>query len=207
MQLHWTYDPNIRLAKTVITDNLYYTTPDGGQTIHKYVEGKLDDTFHKYVDAQKFSEIGWTGDHSERDTSWESELIWLSDTYPDIVGILHRDWKDGFINSKGELEDVGVSRGNGVNNPNDKISVNRLCCPANESEWWDWDIIAMTGTDVAEDCMGRGTIWRKHKESGEIIRTSNGTPPYPCCVHPVIHGPFVVDDSDITEHGGTRFDI
>ena len=58
--------------------------------------------------------------------------------------------------------------------------------------------------DVAEDCQSRGTWWRKNKKTGEIVRTSGGTPPYPCCVHPVVHGPYIVDESDIAKHNGLK---
>lgn len=205
MELHWTYDPDKRLATTTITDSLYYSTVDGGQTINKYENGVLVDTFHKYGKDNKFTQINWLGNHSnEREHTWEKELERLSELYPQVVGKLYSYWKDGFNNRNGDIVDIGIQRGMGVNNPIDKISVNRLCCPANETEWWDWDIVAITDADVAEDCMGRGTVWRKNKETKKLVRTSMGTPPYPCCVHPVIHGPYEVDDSDIDLHKGKR---
>lgn len=207
MKLNWTYDVEKRLATTTITPELYYTTPDGGQTINKYVNNELVQTFHKYGPEHKFTAItDETGHHTQLSEDfvdeWPAEVKWLSDTYPEIVGKLYPDWDKGFLNSKGEIEDVGQLRGFGIVSPDEPISINRLCCPANEVEWWDWEVIASTDKDVAEDCMGRGTWWRRNKKTGEIVRTSMSTPPYPCCVHPVVHGPYKVDDSDIDLHGG-----
>lgn len=204
MELRWKYDPVERLATAKITDNLYYTTPDGGQTINKFENGVLVDQFHKYGPENKFSEVG-PGMHMQVPINvdfWTNELHYLAKTYPEIVGELHRDWTEGYRTIDGKLVDVGVSKGHGVNNPVDKIAVNRLCCPANETEWWDWDIIAWSPNDIGNDCHGRGVVWRKHKETGQLVRVSAGTPPYPCCVHPVVHGPFPVDESDIELHNG-----
>jgi hypothetical protein len=208
MQLKWTYDVANRLATTTITDNLYYTTPDGGQTINKYVDGVLVKSFHKYGEENKFTHVtDDTGHHMVVDSSqvdeWPEEVEWLARNHGDVVGELYSDWDKGFLNVNGDIDDVGKLRGFGITNPDDKISINRLCCPANEVEWWDWETIAM-GPDVDDDCMDRGTWWRRNKKTGEIVRTSGQTPPYPCCVHPVVHGPYTVDESDIEKNNGVR---
>lgn len=210
MKLNWKYDVENRTAKAVITDNLFYTCSDGGQTINKFVDGQQVKTFHKYGPDNKFCDISpQTGLHltpaeTGYQDDWPHELAWLSKSFPNVVGsYFNPEYTDGFINKFGDLEDLGTKRGMGVTDNIEKISINRMASPANEVEWWDWETIA-TGPDVAEDCMGRGTWWRKNKNTGEIVRTSGGTPPYPCCVHPVVHGPYVVDESDIDKHGGKR---
>lgn len=204
MKLDWTYDPNTREAKTVITDTLYYTTNDGGQTINKFVNDKLAKTFHKYGKDDKFSNVAPTGIHIEVSThadKWPTEVEWLAETYPEIVGNLYIDWNNGFKNKDGRIEDVGRTRGFGITDTDELISINRLCAPANFTEWWDWEVIATSKKQIDEDCTD-GMIWRKNKNTGEIVRVSTNHPPMPCCVYPRIHGPWPVTIEDIAEHDG-----
>lgn len=209
MELKWNYDPSTRISKTVITDNLYYTTKDGGQTIHKYVNDQLVRTLHKYGPDNKFTETGHDGLHIDVPglDDWIDEIKWIAETYPDIVGPLLRDWENGYLNKDGNIEDVGVHRGMGVLSAENPISINRIGQPASIQEMWDYDVIAYTEKDVAEDCRGMGTKWVKHKETGQIYRMGAGEPPFPCCAFPTVHGPWPVDENDITKHGGKFLSI
>jgi len=207
MELIWKYDPNTKVAKCIINESLYYETPDGGQTINKYYDSQLVDVIHKYGDETlKFTTVAPTGNHlnSGEFYRWIDEIIFLSQSYPDIVGKLYLPWKNGFKNKDGDIEAVGVERGLGVNNPEDMLSINRLCIPSNITEWWDWDIIAYNDEWISEDSYGRGILWRKNRTTGEIVRVGNGQSPMPCCVYPLIYGPWPVEESDIEANGGTR---
>jgi len=206
MELKWIYDPSTRISKTVITDSLYYTTDDGGQTIKKYMDGELVNTFHKYGPDHKFMTTAFEGGmhmHGHMD-EWIDEVEYIAQTYPDIVGPLIRDWEKGYKNKYGQIEDVGVHRGMGVLSADNPVSINRICQPASIQEMWDYEIIATSPNDIDEDCRGLGVRWVKHKETGQIYRMGGGNMvPYPCCAFPTIHGPWPVDESDITLHGGT----
>lgn len=206
MELKWVYDPNTRISKTQITPNLYYTTNDGGQTIKKYVDGQFVKDIHKYGPDKKFMETAMSGIHVENFNmdEWPDEVNWLAETYPEVVGELHREWDKGFLNRNGEIEDIGKVRGNGVLSAEKPISINRICQPASIQEMWDYDVVAFSDKDVAEDCRGMGTQWVKHKETGQIYRMGRGQVPYPCCAYPTVHGPWPVDESDIDLHNGTR---
>lgn len=206
MELKWIYDPNTRISKTQITGDLYYTTNDGGQTIEKYVNNQLVDTFHKYGPNIKFNTVNIDGKYSEfiNEDFWPDEVIWLSETYPEIVGKLYIDWDKGFLNRYGEIEDIGKLRGMGVLSAEQPISINRICQPASIQELWDYDIIAYSDENIAEDCNGLGIQWIKHKVTGQIYRMGRGQVLYPCCVYPVIHGPWPVEESDIDLHNGIR---
>lgn len=206
MELKWVYDPSTKISRVDITDSLYYTTNDGGQTIKKYVNGENIKDFHKYGPENKFTETAPNGQHM--DTlgldEWPKEVEWLSDNYSHIVGKLYRDWDKGFLNKHGVIEDIGVTRGQGVISPELPISINRICQPASVQEMWDYDVIAYSTIDIDEDCRGFGVKWVKHKETGQIFRMSAHVP-YPCCAFPSIHGPWPVDDSDIELHKGIRY--
>lgn len=209
MQLNWVYDPNTRISRVDITDNLYYTTNDGGQTIKKYVNGMLEKELHKYGPDLKFTETSWTGSHIDNISmdEWTDEVVWLSDNYSHIVGKLYRHWDKGYLNQNGEIEDVGVHRGMGVISPELPIAVNRICQPASVQEMWDYEKIAEADTSPYEDCRGGGLKWMKHKITGQIYRMGNKLVPYPCCAFPSIHGPWPVDLDDITKHGGKFLSI
>lgn len=205
MKLDWVYDPNTRVSKVTINSELYYTTNDGGQTIHKYINNELVDTFHKYGPDYKFANVNFTGSHLKSDEyldPWPEEVKWLTDTYPNIVGKWYRDWDKGYLNKKGELEGVGTIRGMGIVSPELPISVNRICQPASVQEMWDYEQIAFTEESPYEDCHGGGLKWMKHKVTGQIVRMGAMLVPYPCCAFPSVHGPWPVDESDIEKHNG-----
>ncbi len=204
MELKWVYDPNTRISKTEITSDLYYTTDDGGQTIKKYVNGELVKTMHKYGPDRKFDNVAPTGIHVDNigQDEWPEEVIWLSETYPEKVGILYQYWQNGYKNKNGEIEDIGVERGMGILSEDNPISINRICQPASIQEWWDYDTIAQSPVDVDEDCGGTGVKWIRHKVTGQIYRVGGGHPLFPCCMFPKIHGPWPVDESDIELHKG-----
>lgn len=206
MELKWVYDPATRISKTQITENLYYTTNDGGQTIKKYVNGLFNRDLHKYGPTFKSMEICNTGLHIDSPNldEWADEVKWLAATYPNIVGELLPDWDQGFLNRNGELEDIGKLRGQGVVSKENPISVNRICQPASIQEMWDYDCIAYTDESPYEDCLGTGLKWMKHKETGTILRLGGKQVPFPCCVFPIVHGPYEVDESDIEAHNGIR---
>jgi hypothetical protein len=204
MELPWTYDPHTRLMKVIIDDTLYYETYDGGQTINKYVNNELVNTIHKYGPDEKFTTPVLTGNHREGvpyDSGWSEELLFLSQNYSDKLGEFMPEWTDGFMNKNGELEAVGIKRGSGINNLIERLSVNRLCLPSKITEYWDWPVIASSSKQIDEHCPN-GVVWRRHKDTGKIIRTSSGASPHPCDVFPLIHGPFEVDESDIALHDG-----
>ena len=207
MELHWKYNPNTKIAKAIINEELYYETPDGGQTINKYVNGEFVRAFHKYGEDKKFTNYDHTSNHlgyAHTLDEWNPEITWLAKTYSKEVGTMHMPWHDGYINSRGELEDVGIPRGYGVNNTEDKQAVNRMGLSCKVQEWWGWDIIAYS-TKELDNCHGFGLLWRKNRQTGEIVRVGGGQPPVPCCVYPLIHGPWTVDESDIDLHNGIRY--
>lgn len=198
MQLIWNWDPEVKMATAIVNSSLQYKSPDGGQTIMKYVDGNLVNTFHKYGPDNKFAEFSASGMHTDLGpNTWGDEVVWLSQNYADILGPFMGYYDQGFRNRDGGLDDVGKMRGFGVNNPSDKISVNRMLAPANLTEWWDWDTIAITAVDGHPDCQGRGMVWRKNYKTGEIVRVSAGNPPYPCCCFPTIYGPYPVAEEDL----------
>jgi hypothetical protein len=207
MELHWKYNPNTKIAKAIVNEELYYETPDGGQTINKYVNGEFVRAFHKYGEDKKFTNYEVTSNHLgyKHDLDeWNSEITWLANTYSNEVGSIHMPWTDGYINSRGVIEDVGITRGYGVNNTEDKQAVNRMGLSCKVQEWWGWDLIAYS-TKELDNCHGFGLVWRKNKQTNEIVRVGGGQPQVPCCVYPVIHGPWTVDDSDIELHEGVRY--
>lgn len=205
MELKWVYDPNTRISRTDVTNDLYYTTNDGGQTIKKFVNGEFVRDIHKYGPDKKFANAVLSGAHDNTSVDeWTDEVVWLAETYSTIVGNLYRYWDKGFLNKHGEIEDIGKVRGQGVVSPEIPISINRICQPASVQEMWDYDVIAHSDNDVAEDCHGTGTKWVKHKKTGQIYRMGGGLVPFPCCAFPTVHGPWLVDESDIDLHGGIR---
>lgn len=204
MELHWKYDPNTKIAKAIINEDLYYETTDGGQTINKYVNGEFVRAFHKYGEENKFSNYEASSNHlgyQHNLDEWNPEMVWLSKHHADTVGEMHMPWNDGYVNIRGEIEDVGFTRGYGVNNPDDKLSVNRIGLSCKVQDWWGWEIIATSKKEL-DNCHGFGLEWRRNIETGEIVRVGGGAPPVPCCVYPVTHGPWPVDESDIDLHEG-----
>lgn len=206
MELKWVYDPNTKISKTQITPELYYTTNDGGQTIKKYVNNELVNTFHKYGPDFKSTDTALTGVHTTVQglDEWIPEIHWIAENYKEIVGEFFPLWDKGFLNKNGEIEDVGVHRGMGILSVEQPISINRIGQPATIQEQWDYDVIATSTKNLDEDCRGSGLKWLRHKETGQIYRLGGSAPLYPCCAFPTIHGPWPVDESDIDLHGGIR---
>jgi hypothetical protein len=84
------------------------------------------------------------------------------------------------------------------------LSINRLCIPSSITEWWDWDDIAFKNQWENEAFYEKRLCWKKNRTTGEVVRVGDGQPPVPCCVFPLIHGPWPVEESDIEANGGTR---
>lgn len=190
MLLEWNYDAEHRLLKLIIDNDLYYKSDDAGKTIEKY---------YKSEKVANLYESKNTGDGFIDE--WSEELKWLSENYAHIVGELHRPWIFGYLEKDGTIKDIGKARGQGVVSPENPISLNRLGVPANISEWWDYDLIAY-GPPIDDASKQRGIVWYKHKTNGTILRTSNGNGPHPDHIFPLIHGPFIVDISDIKNNRG-----
>lgn len=206
MILNWTYNAETKIAAVDVVPGLRYETPDGGQTIDKFVDGELVDTFHKFGPEAKFT--GFSNDSSHgmeagtyRD-EWPTEAAWLAVEYPEVVGPLITDWDLGFLDVNGNIRGVGEKWGMGVVSPDNPVSVNRICVPASVQEWWGWEQIAHSTKNIDETCHELGVRWMRNIESGKIVRVGHGQPQIPCCVFPTMHGPFEVDISDIALHDG-----
>lgn len=207
MELKWNWDPDAKLATAHVNESLKYTTPDGGQTINKYVDGTLVKTMHKYGSADnKFSEpaLG-TGRHIEGviDEWMTEEVPYLIQNHGKELGEYVDGSVTGYRTKDGDIEDVGTQRGMGVTNATDKIGVNRLFAAANITEWWDWEVIA-TSNKYSEE--GFPYEWKRNIKTNEIVRVSASTPPYPCCVFPQVYGPYPVTDleADLVKYEGVR---
>jgi hypothetical protein len=206
MILDWKYNVETKIAAVDIVPGLRYETPDGGQTINKFVDGEIVETFHKFGPENKFTGFSRDSTHGmqlgEYFDEWPDEVSWLAAEYPEAVGPLISDWDLGFLEVDGEIRDVGKRRGMGVVSPDKPVSINRICQPAWVQEWWGWEQIARTDKCLDEACHGIGMRWMRNKETGEIVRVGNEQPQVPCCVFPTMHGPYKVDSSDIALHDG-----
>lgn len=178
MRLNWTYNPDTQIASLELAADpaLKYETPDGGQTINKFVDGVLTTTFHIFGPDRKF--LGFNSDPNcgmtaiDFDTNWPAELIWLEDTFPELV--------------------------NG-----DSVNPNRMMVDGAYQGWDGFDIIA-TCSGVNEPLLyEQDMIWRKDKATGKIYRCGQGQPRIPDSMYPKIYGPFEVTLEDIADHGGT----
>ena len=206
MILNWTYNAETKIAAVDVVPGLRYETPDGGQTIDKFVDGELVDTFHNFGPEAKFTEFSNDSSHgmeagTYRD-EWPTEAAWLAVEYPEVVGPLITDWDLGFLDVNGNIRGVGEKWGMGVVSPDNPVSVNRICVPASVQEWWGWEQIAHSTKNIDETCHELGVRWMRNIESGKIVRVGHGQPQIPCCVFPTMHGPFEVDISDIALHDG-----
>lgn len=202
MELKWSYDPVAKLATAYVNESIKYTTPDGGQTVYKYVDGTLVKTMHKYGADNKFMTSHREGKHIDNVVDeWGSEVEYLIKNHSKELGEYVDGRLTGYRNKNGDLEAIGQHRGQGVNNAEDKIGVNRLFAAANVTEWWDWEVIAESKKLTEE---GLEIQWKKNTKTNEIVRVSAGTPPFPCCVYPQIHGPYSVVDleKDLSEYDG-----
>ena len=108
MILDWKYNVETKIATVDVVPGLRYETPDGGQTINKFVDGELVDTFHKFGPDRKFKGFDLEGGafglpSSEINDEWPSEVAWLASAYPDAVGPLISDWDMGFLHKDGEI--------------------------------------------------------------------------------------------------------
>lgn len=203
MELKWSYDPDAKLATANLNQTTKYTTPDGGQTINKYVDGNLVKTIHKYGPDKKFTEYAPSGKHIDTDfrDEWFDEIDYLIEHHQHDVGPYIPSSDEGYRTKDGNLEGIGEARGFGINNPVDKICVNRLLAAANITEWWEWQTVATTDKDFGFE---RPIIWKRNWKTGAVVRVSEGNPPYPCCCYPTIYGPYPVADldADMLEHNG-----
>jgi len=209
MILDWQYNVNTKIASVDVVPGLRYETPDGGQTINKFVDGELVSTFHKFGPDKKFTgadpqgsgRFGIPADEIYDD--WPAEVMWIAKTYPDVVGELIPDWDKGFLNKNGEIEDIGKKRGMGVVSSDKPVSINRICQPAWVQEWWDWDTVAVNPNKKLDENCHFGIEWKRNKATGKIVRIGNGHPQVPCCVFPHLHGPYEVTADDIVKNEGT----
>lgn len=208
MQLDWVpnYEEN-RLTFEI--DNLRYTTVDGGQNIDKYIDGEFNKRIRQFPEKP----ADWLQPHMSPPMEapgdeWCAELQWLLDTYPNIIGARHDSYE--YRLRDGSTITESFVRGQGVNNLDDLIGVNRLGIPASVQERWDWTEIAQTGYCTLEDAKFKeaphGLSWSKHNDTGEIIRHGSGQN-CPCHVFPEIYVPVVIDEDvfieDLAKFGGS----
>jgi hypothetical protein len=173
----------------ILNDSIKYVATSGGLRIDKHQDGEIVETFIRR-NRVEFSEITDIPEDSER--SWSAELIWLCEEHSDIVGKNYIGWDKGFVNREGELNGVGTHRGQGVNNPTDKIAVNRLGIPANITENWDWERL----TEFPDE----GIQFKKNKKTGKIIKCDFNDMMIPCDVYPEIFGPYESSEEEIEEY-------
>jgi len=198
MKLDWIYNPTTKIARVDITDALYYETPDGGQTINKFEDGQLTETFHKFGEGKKFLTYNFDPDCGHDMTkltdNWPTEIKMLCTNYSDIVG--EETHSNTYLTETGEFE----TRQSPVPVVSDswRVTTNRLCIPGSVQGWWDWEKIADSSINLDDTCKF-GMTWRKHKTTGKIVRAGTNQPQIPCCMWPMIHYEEV-DESDITAH-------
>ena len=194
MQLDWV--PNYSENRlTFEIDNLKYTTVDGGQNIDKYIDGEFDRRIRQFSEKPE----DWLQPHmsppmSPESDEWGPEIDWLIQTYPEQLGERCDSYE--YRERDGSITTETFIRGQGANNWEDLISVNRLGQPASVQERWDWNQIAVSSL-VVENAPN-GLTWSKHIETGEIIRhgTSQNCP---CHVFPQIYVPVVISEEDLKE--------
>jgi hypothetical protein len=198
MKLDWIYNPTTKIARVDITAALYYETPDGGQTINKFEDGLLTETFHKFGEGKKFLTYNFDPDCGHDMTkltdNWPTEIKMLCTNYSDIVG--EETHSNTYLTETGEFE----TRQSPVPVVSDswRVTTNRLCIPGSVQGWWDWEKIADSSINLDDTCKF-GMTWRKHKTTGKIVRAGTNQPQIPCCMWPMIHYEEV-DESDITAH-------
>ena len=192
MQLDWV--PNYQENRlTFEIDNLRYTTIDGGQNIDKYIDGEFDKRIRQFPEKP----ADWLQPHMspplrpEHD-EWGPEIDWLIQTYPEQLGERCDSYQ--YKERDGSITTETFIRGQGANNWDDLISVNRLGQPASVQERWDWTQIACSLTEV--DNAPNGLAWSKHNDTGEIIRHGSAQN-CPCHVFPKIYVPVVVNEEDL----------
>ena len=201
MQLDWVPDYSENKL-TFEIDNLKYVTIDGGQNIDKYIDNKFDKRIRQFPEQPE----DWLQPHMSRPKTpeqdeWCFEFKWLIETYPEELGERCDSYE--YRERDGSITTETFVRGQGANNWDDLISVNRLGIPASVQERWDWTEIAIS--DKIYENAPYGLSWSQHNDTGEIIRhgTSQNCP---CHVFPQIYTPVVVEDldQDLTNFGGRR---
>ena len=179
MKLDWKYDTEAKNAilNLEVEPPLRYETPDGGQTINKFVDGILTNTFHIFGPERKFLTFNSDPDcgmeATDFDIDWPGELAWLEDTFPEQV---HADSENTF---------------------------NRMGVDGAVQGWEDYDLIAESDENPDRLCYDQGLVWRRHKTTEKIYRCGRGQPQIPDIMYPKIYGPFEVTLDDIAEHNGT----
>jgi hypothetical protein len=200
MKLDWIYNPTTKITRLDITATLYYETPDGGQTIKKFEDGQLADTFYKYGKDITFlghnpdPDCGHDMTDSKFEDAWPDQMRMLCEVYPDIAGT--PAFSETCLTETGDLE----TRPAPVSVVSDDlhVSINRMGVPGSVQGWWDWEVIYTSSINLDDTCK-YGMTWRKHKTTGKIVRAGTNHPQIPCCMWPMIHYEEV-DESDTTAH-------
>ena len=194
MQLDWVsnYSEN-RLTFEI--DNLKYTTVDGGQNIEKYIDGEFDKRIRQFPNEPE----DWLQPHKEQPTSadndeWCAELNWLLKTYPEELGERCESYE--YRERDGSITTETFVRGQGANNWDDLVSVNRIGIPASVQERWDWTELAKS--HIKRKNAPYGLTWSKHNDTNEIIRHGS-LQNCPCHVFPQIYVPVVINEEDLQE--------
>lgn len=209
MQLDWVVDYSENRL-TFEIDNLRYTTVDGGQNIYKYVDGELEKRIRQFPErADDYLAPMQSPPVESPEDEWPSELHWLVATYPEELGEdLHVSDIREFQMRDGSFDTFDFMPGMGPNNREDRIMVNRMGIPASVQERWDWEQIGMSDEDQSEDSMF-GTVWLRHKETGEIQRVGAGQC-VPCHVFPKVVPPVTIEledlKNDVQNFNGTLID-
>lgn len=193
MQLDWVVDYSENRL-TFEIDNLRYTTVDGGQNIDKYIDGEFAVRLRQFPNQPEDYVAPMQSPPVEcPDDEWPPEMLWLIETYPEQLGeyIPATEYRQ----RDGSIDVFDKVLGMGQNNTVDKIAVNRMGIPANIQERWDWDQIGSSTMDQSEDSMF-GTVWIRHKETGEIQRIATGQC-VPCHVFPKVVPPVTIELSDL----------
>lgn len=194
MQLDWV--PNYQENRlTFEIDNLRYTTIDGGQNIDKYI----DDEFNKRIRQFPEKPEDWLQPHMSppmvpTKDEWGPEIDWLVQTYPEQLGERCDSYQ--YRERDGSITTETFVRGQGANNWDDLISVNRLGQPASVQERWDWTVIAKAVSNIEN--APQGLSWSKHNDTGEIIRHGFNQN-CPCHVFPTIYVPVAVTLEDFEQ--------
>jgi len=172
MELNWKYNPETNILKFDLTDSIYYETEWGswpinndrypGEVIHKYENGEKSFTFHRDSAGTDPQDRVESGD-PVMDWHWNEEIRWMLQEHSDVVGEDLTEWDEGFMNEDGELEDVGQTRGKGINNLEEKLAVNRIGLSQKVAQQWGWTLV--------ETFEEEGICFKQH-ESGEWVKCS-----------------------------------
>lgn len=205
MQLDWQiiYEEN-KLVFEI--ENHRYETIDGGQNIHKYVDGEFVARLRQFPEKPD----DWLQPHMLQPMSapldqWLPEIDYLIETFPQLG---EKHFVKTYRQRDGSIIEEDSVRGMGVNNLTDLISVNRLGQPAFVQERWDWtelanvvyenipSIILQQDTNINKAPVG--LCWGKHNETGIIQRYGNSQN-CPCHVFPQIYQPVTLSEEEWKE--------